>query len=114
MTKCKTCGSEISWAKDPQTGKFFPVNPNGSSHTHPKPEGPTPTQESPKPSPTPLKFVVEYGETIPSGDYSSRRYTLIHEFPQDGSVNVDDAFRFVKSKVKAWIETDKPKETAKP
>ncbi|NWG10115.1 MAG: hypothetical protein HXX80_07435 [Nitrososphaerales archaeon] len=111
MPKCKNCGLEISWAKDPQTGKFFPVNPDGSNHTHPK-EGPQ--QPSPKPSPTPLKFVVEYGETISVEPYGSRRYTLIHEFPQDGSVNVDDAFRFVKSKVKAWIETDKPKETAKP
>ena len=103
MPKCKVCKQDIEWAKDPQTDKWFPLNPDGTPHKHKsKSETPTP------PITSNLKYVIEYGETVPSDEkYGSRRYSLLYEFPQDGKANVDDSFNFVRTKVKAWISKDK-------
>ncbi|MGB9659288.1 MAG: hypothetical protein ACPLY9_02000 [Nitrososphaerales archaeon] len=108
MTKCKTCDKEIVWDKDAQ-GKWYPKNPDGTLHTHPKPD---------KYKPKPLKFSIEYGETISEDQgttkpYNYRRYGLIMEFNQ-GDLSVEDAFDFIKNKVKEQIAKDSPVPTPKP
>lgn len=104
MTKCKTCNKEILWDKDAQ-GKWYPKNPDGSLHNHPKPN-----KYKPK-----LKFSIEYGETISEDQgsakpYNYRRYGLIMEFNQ-GDMSVEDAFDFVRTKVKEQIAKDSPAPT---
>jgi hypothetical protein len=107
MTKCKTCDKEIVWDKDAQ-GKWFPKNPNGSPHIHPKPDRPKHA----------LKFSIEYGETVSEDQgstkpYNYRRYGLIMEFNQ-GDLSVEDAFDFVRTKIKEQIAKDSPTPKTEP